>query len=84
MSLKDGKDPHNGKTTQNMKRLKWRIILTLLGIGLGIAIGQAVRALLESTNGLVLARDIVGAVYGTPVLIGWLGYCLGNAFDDET
>jgi hypothetical protein len=64
-----------------MKRLKWRIIFTLLGIVLGIGIGQIALVLMKNTGGLLLARDIFGAVYGFPVLGGWLGYTLGKDAD---
>lgn len=60
-----------------MRRVKFCGLGILAGIIVGIGAGQLVLALMKGTGGILLARDIFGAVYGTPVLFAWLGYLVG-------
>jgi hypothetical protein len=66
-----------------MRKIKFCGIGILIGAAIGAGLGQLVLALMKSTGGLLLARDIFGAVYGVPVLGAWLGYYVG-AWLEET
>ena len=61
-----------------MKRYKWRIIFALLGVALGFVVGQLVIILLETSGGVILARDIIGCTYGIPAMGGYLGWMLSE------
>jgi hypothetical protein len=66
-----------------MRKIKITAVCILVGIGLGIGVGQLVLAGMKATGGLLLARDIFGAVYGFPVLGAWLGYYVGHWIADN-
>lgn len=61
-----------------MRKIKITALCIVLGAILGIGVGQLVLVLMKATGGLLLARDIFGAVYGFPVLGAWLGYFVGH------